>query len=161
MDSAFRQPVLLFEREGARFEPVEGDRAGTWLTEAHVDRSMVTGDLDLDGDVDLVIGELNGPLRVIENDGDKGGWLIVALREREGIGNRHGVGSMIELTQGDRVQRRWVVGGGGFQSASSLETHFGLGDAPGLVSLSITWPDGAMQRVEGVEPNQRLVVRRR
>lgn len=158
MDSAFRQPVMLFERDGPRFELVEGDRAGACLQEPHVDRSMVAGDLDGDGDIDLVIAELNGPLRVLENDADgKGDWLIVELREP--AGNRHAVGAAIKLTQGEQVQRRWIFGGGGFQSASAQYAHFGVGPDP--ITLTITWPDGTSQSIEGVEPNQHLVIDRR
>lgn len=161
MDSAFRQPMLLFERDGARFSLVEGDRAGACLQEPHVDRAMVAGDLDGDGDIDLAVGELNGPLRVIANDGEgKGHWLIVDLRERAGVGNRHAVGAMIELTGGAGVQRRWIVGGGSFQSASTQRAHFGLGDDARSVSLTITWPDGIAETMEGVEVNQHVVVQR-
>jgi hypothetical protein len=152
---------MLFERAGRRFELVDTDRAGDCMIEAHVDRSMVAGDLDLDGDMDLAIGELNGPLRVLANDGaGKGDWLIVELRERDGVGNRHAIGAMVVLTQGSTQQRRWIVGGGGFQSTSAQYAHFGLGAAAAEVAITITWPDGVAQTIEGVEPNQHLIVRR-
>lgn len=162
MDSAFRQPMLLFERDGARFEPVQSRRGGSCLLEPHVDRAMVAGDLDDDGDIDLAVGELNGPLRVIENIGDnKGNWLIVDLRERAGVGNRHAVGSKIVLAGAGGEQRRWIVGGGSFQSASSQRAHFGLAADEGPVTLTITWPDGTAQTTEDVDVNQHVVVQRR
>ena len=102
MDSTYRQTPLLFERAGARFERVLPDRAGPWLAEAHVDRSAAFGDLDGDGDVDVVVGERGGPVRVLENDGARGHWLSVALADRRaGVGNRHGLGSRVVLRQGD------------------------------------------------------------
>lgn len=160
-DSSFRQPPMLFERAGRRFEFVETDRAGACMIEPHVDRSMVGGDLDGDGDIDLAIGELNGPLRILANDGEgKGDWLIVELREREGVGNRHAVGVTIVLTHGDSQQRRWIVGGGGFQSTSAQYAHFGLGASAGEVAITVTWPDGIAQTIEGVAPNQHLILRR-
>jgi len=166
MDSSFRQTPNLFVRDGDRFELAEPSRAGDFLAEKHVDRTFVAGDLDADGDIDIVIAELNGPLRVIENVGaDASGrdWLIVELRERPGVGNRHGVGSMIELRDpaADAPQRRWIVGGAGFQSHSAHYAHFGLGEDPGPVELTITWPDGATQTVENVRPSRHLVVERR
>ena len=157
MDSAFRQTPLLFERVGDRFEMVEGDRAGGWLAEAHVDRSMVVGDLDGDGDVDAVIAELNGPLRVIENDGEgKGSWLIVELRGHGG--NRHGLGAMVEVRAGESVRRRWIAGGMGFQSAFAPAAHFGLGEDGGPVDVTVAWPDGMRESLEGVAINRRVVV---
>jgi hypothetical protein len=160
MDSTYRQTPLLFERAGARFERVLPGRAGAWLAEAHVDRSAAFGDLDADGDVDVVVGERGGPVRVLENDGARGHHLIVELRDgRPGFGNRHGLGSRLVLRQAGVAQARWIFSGGGFQSASAPYAHFGLPDA-GPISLEITWPDGRSQTLHGVKVDQHLVVER-
>jgi hypothetical protein len=158
MDSDYRQTPLLFERTEARFERVTADRAGPWLAATHVDRSAAFGDLDGDGDVDIVVGERAGPVRVLENDGAGGHFLIVELRDgRPGVGNRHGFGSRIVLRQDGTTRTRWIFSGGGFQSVSAPYAHFGL-PGPGPVSLEITWPDGRSQKLGGVKPDQRLVV---
>jgi hypothetical protein len=161
MDSTYRQTPLLFERAGARFERVLPDRAGPWLAEAHVDRSAAFGDLDGDGDVDVVVGERGGPVRVLENDGARGHWLSVALADRRGVGNRHGLGSKVVLRQGTTTQTRWIVSGGSFQSASAPVAHFGLGGGGGPVSLEVTWSDGTVQRVENVAVDRATTVDRR
>jgi hypothetical protein len=161
MDSAYRQTPLLFERAGARFDRVDAARAGAWLAEAHLDRSAAFGDLDGDGDVDMVVGELNGPVRLLRNDGAAGHHLIVELADRRpGVGNRHGLGSRIVLRQGTAVQTRWVFSGGSFQAASAAYAHFGLPSA-GPVRLEVTWPDGVRQVVEDAGVDRRLVVDRR
>ncbi|MFO0981242.1 MAG: VCBS repeat-containing protein [Planctomycetota bacterium] len=160
MDSSYRQTPLLFERRGARFERVLSDRAGAWLAQAHVDRSAAFGDLDRDGDIDIVVGELNGPVRVLENDGAAGHYLIVELQERAGIGNRHGVGSTIGLRQAGTSQTRFVFSGGSFQAASAPYAHFGLAGAS-EVTLTVTWEDGCTQQIEHVAIDRHLVIERK
>ena len=160
MDSTWRQTPLLYEREGARFERVTAATAGAWLDAAHVDRSAAFGDLDGDGDIDAVVGELNGPVRVLRNQRAGGHHLVVALRDgRPGAGNRHALGAKVALTQGARTLTRWVFGGGGFQSASTTDAHFGLPSAD-PVRLDVTWPDGRRQAVEGVAVDRRVTVER-
>ena len=161
MDSTFRQTPLLFERTGARFERVDAARAGAWLAETHVDRSAAFGDLDGDGDVDMVVGELNGPVRVIENDGAGAHHLVVELADRRpGVGNRHGLGSRVVLRQGAATQTRWIFSGGSFQAASAAYAHFGLPTAD-PVRLEVTWSDGVRQAVGDVGVDRRMVVDRR
>jgi hypothetical protein len=160
MDSTYRQTPLLFERAGARFERVDAERAGAWLAEAHVDRSAAFGDLDGDGDIDIVVGERGGPVRVLENDGARGHSLVVELADRRpGIGNRHGLGAKVVLRQGDQVQTRWVFSGGSFQAASAPYAHFGLPSAA-EAAVEITWSDGLRQRLGPVAVDRRLVVAR-
>ena len=160
MDSSYRQTPLLFERSGARFERAQPDRAGPWLAEAHLDRSAAFGDLDGDGDVDVVVAERGGPVRVLENDGARGLALAVSLLDRRsGVGNRHGLGSKVVLRQGDRVQTRWIVSGGSFQAVSAPVACFGLG-GEGAVTIEVTWPDGTMQKVERAGPGALTVERR-
>ena len=160
MDSTYRQTPLLFERSGARFERAPPDRAGPWLAEAHVDRSAAFGDLDGDGDVDVVVAERGGPVRVLENDGARGHALAVSLLDRRpGVGNRHGLGSKVVLRQGDRVQTRWIVSGGSFQAVSAPVACFGLA-GEGAVTIEVTWPDGTVQTVERSGPGALTVERR-
>ena len=151
MDSEYEQPILLMERDGDRFRRVEPDGA---IGRPHRDRSAVFDDLDGDGDVDVIVSELNGPVRVLRNDLNRSGWLQVLLSDRRpGVGNRHGVGAVVRLESGDWSATRWVSGGGPFQSNWSPVLHFGLPDRFDRGTLTVHWQDGFEERLE-VEPDR-------
>jgi len=168
MDSDYAQPPLLFARRGPRFERVGADEAGAWLAQRHRDRTAVFADLDHDGDIDVVVGELNGPLRLLRNDAVgrvAGTWLIVSLDDPDSVGNRGATGAVIDAhststtePQGATTtrQRRWIYGGGPFQSNMAPEVHFGFPVGTDAVALEIRWPDGHVQRVEQVKTGQRI-----
>lgn len=164
MDSDFEQTPLLFARDGRKFKRVDATDAGDWLGERHRDRSAVFGDLDGDGDIDVIVSELNGPIRVLRNDALPNAdlrWLEVELRdERPGGKNPSALGARIELKAGDRTMRRWLFSGGGFQSSSPPIAQFGLDAMSGPISLTIHWPDGVEQTLADVQPNQKLIVKR-
>ena len=165
MDSAATQPPAVWRRDGSRFrfvDPSDPDEsalvaANPWLTEPHRDRSAVFADLDLDGDVDIVVAEHNGPLRLLENrhvpDAGAGDdWLVVRPVPA--------IGAEIEVRSTAGVQRRWIRGGGPFQSNAASEAHFGMpGSDEGPVSVEVRWPDGTRRTTVGLR-GERLVIRR-
>ena len=168
MDSEYAQRPLLMERRGARFAPLT--EAGHWKLDPHVDRSAVFADFDRDGDVDIIIAGLNEPLRVIRNDHDASDdWIIVAPRDdRPGVGNRHAIGAEIRVTCGGVVQRRWMVGGGPFQSNLAPEVHFGLGEsidesdasaAAASVDVEVLFPDGTRVSRTAVARGTRIEIK--
>ncbi|MCH8212196.1 MAG: CRTAC1 family protein [Planctomycetes bacterium] len=160
MDSDYEQTPLLFEREGKRFARRTEPQIGSFLDERHRDRAAVFGDFDHDGDIDVIVSELNGPIRVLRNDHPGGNWLTIELRdERETSRNHRGLGSRIELTYPNGGQRRWIYTGG-YQTSIAPYAHFGLPADVLDVAAVIVWPDGYTQRIESLPTKARHLIRR-
>ncbi len=158
MDASYAEKPLLMERVGRQF--AARTQAGSWALEPHVDRTAVFADLDRDGDIDCIIAGLNEPIRVIRNDHDrKDDWITVIPRDtRAGIGNRHAVGAIVEFTAGGVTQRRWIIGGGPFQSNIAPEAHFGVSASSGNAAIAVRFPDGSVVQLSDIKPGQRVTV---
>ena len=143
--SRYEQENQVYENRGTgRFQPV--DDAG--LGGPAVSRGMAVGDLDRDGDMDLVVLNTNTPATVHANllDGSAA-WLQVDLAGRSS--NSHGVGARLRVMLGSGSQVREVLTGSSYLSQSALTSHFGLGaDAEPTSRVEISWPSGVRQRVE-------------
>ena len=154
IDSDYEQPALLFERSGKRFE--RRLDAGEMYTKAYSGRAAAFGDLDDDGDVDIVMLTLNELVRVFRNDAPRRDVVVVQLTARGG--NRHGLGSVVELIAGDHVQRRWIRGGS-YQSVDAPVAYFGLGKAAGTpVRLRVRWAGGETVDYGKVPLNRKTLV---
>ena len=145
--------VNLGREDGYRFvDSPAGD-----LDVPNVSRGVSKGDIDNDGDVDLLIVNLDGVPCLLRNDGGNGGnWLMVRLVGRES--NREGVGARVRVVAGDLEQVVEVTGGGSFLSHSDSRAHFGLGARSGVEHVEVRWPSGKSQQIRGVKVNQILVV---
>ena len=133
-------PDQVLANDGAgRFTDVSA-QAGPHFTQKLIGRGSAAGDLDNDGDLDLVISNQAGPAVVLRNDSARGHWLTLALRGRGG--NREAIGAKVWLDAGGRRQYRELHGGGGYESVGDRRLHFGLGAASRVERLEIRWPDG-------------------
>ncbi|GAB4257467.1 MAG: VCBS repeat-containing protein [Saprospiraceae bacterium] len=118
-------------------------------------------DLDNDGDLDLVVNNIHGDAFVFKNkaaDQQKGNWLQVGLKGSEK--NPRGTGAKIRIRYGDgKMQYQEMTPTRGFFSSSQQLFHFGLGSAAKVDVLEIWWgPDGRVQRLTDVQPNQRITL---
>jgi len=153
----FHTPRLVFRNlGGGRFEELL-DEAGSGVTAAHVSRGCAFGDFDNDGDVDVLVMNMNEPPSLLRNDVSSGGhWLKVLL---EGVrSNRSAIGSRVVVSYGGRRQAQEVTAQSSFYSANDRRLHFGLG-AETTVDLSIRWTNGATESLAKVGADQLVVIR--
>jgi len=116
----------------------------------------VHADLDLDGDLDLVLNNINTTARIYENQVAKGHYLQLALVGPKG--NRHAIGAKVTLQVGDHTYHQEFIPSRGFQSAIHTPLHFGLGTAITIDQLTIQWPDGTATQQSNVPTDQVLTV---
>jgi hypothetical protein len=141
----YRQPKLLYHntRNGAFAEVTTSP--GSALATFAVSRGSAAGDLDNDGDLDVVVNNLDGAPTVLRNEGGNGqNFLMVELEGRKT--NRDGVGTIVTVRAGDLVQRVERRSGDSYLSRSDPRLHFGLGKRTKVDSLQVRWSDGVIQR---------------
>ena len=142
---------------GARFAEVTKSALPGSLA-PRISRGVASGDLDGDGDVDLVVLNYNAGARVLRNvSRDQGGWLKVRLRGRPG--NRDGVGARVTVRGGGRIFVGQVLSGSSYLSHDTMELEFGLGPLKVAHRIEVTWPGGKVQLLDGVPLNRTIVIK--
>ena len=153
----FATPRVVFRNLGnGRFEELI-EEAGPGVAASHTSRGCAFGDIDNDGDVDVVVWNMNEPPSLLRNDvTGKGHWLKVLL---VGVtSNRSAIGARVTARYGERTQAQEVTAQASFYSVNDRRLHFGLGGAA-TADLTIRWPSGQVEKVAGVEADQLVVIR--
>ena len=152
----YEQRNQLFKNRGdGTFEEV-GFHSGSGLQLYKVSRGMAHGDLDNDGDLDIVITNLNQKLDILRNDGgNEKNWLAIKCIGRKS--NRDAIGARVRVKTEETTQIREVRSGASYLCQSDLRAYFGLGMAE-KAEIEIEWPSGAKQSFGPVRSNQILLI---
>jgi hypothetical protein len=144
----YREPKLLQlnQKDGTFCDA--SDEAGPALKEKHVSRGLAVADLFNDGNMDIVIGDLDGRPMILKNHGVPGRhWVSFELAGTKS--NRLALNARIKIVAGSVAQTDEIHSGGSYLSQNDLRVHFGLGDVKKIDSVEIRWPSG---KVESLGP---------
>jgi hypothetical protein len=155
--STHAQRKLLFRNtNGRRFAEV-GSQSGTGFASQGVGRTLIAGDIDNDGDVDLIVTNNGGPLEVLRNAG--GNQANAILVRVVGVkSNRDGIGARVTLVAQGSTQVREVKSGSSYLGQNDLRVHFGVGETKRIERLEIRWPGGETETLREVAVNQIVTV---
>ena len=150
------EDVLAANNGHAVFSDV-ARHAGDYFQQKHVGRGSTFGDYDNDGDVDVLVVNLNAAPCLLRNDGgNRNNWLQVEVKLPGG--RTDALGARVSIRHGSVRQIRDVFGVMGYLSQGDVRVHFGLGQDTHVESVEIRWPDRHVQRLDGVQANQLLTV---
>ncbi len=153
----FKSPRIVFRNlKNGKFEELL-DQAGPGIAAPHASRGCAFGDFDNDGDIDVLIMNLNEPPSLLRNDvkGDNR-WLKIKLIGTKS--NHSAIGARVTARYGGKMQAQEVLSQSSYYSANDLRLHFGLGTA-GKADLEVRWPNGGTERFANVPANQLVTIR--
>jgi enediyne biosynthesis protein E4 len=153
----FHCPRIVFRNLGdGRFEELI-EEAGSGVAAAHASRGAAFGDFDNDGDIDVLIMNMNEPPSLLRNDvAGSRHWLKVQLVGVQS--NRSAIGSRVTALYGNRRQAQEVTSQASFYSCNDRRLHFGLG-AETSADLTVRWTNGATQTFPAVAADQLVTIR--
>jgi hypothetical protein len=153
----FKQRKVVYKNLGSgRFADVTSS-TGLAVTQPHSSRGAAFGDFDNDGDVDVVIINMNEPPSLLRNDCPaKNDWLKIKCIGTKS--NRSAIGSRVRVVTGRHAQISEVMSGSSYISQNDLRLHFGLGQAKQVDLVEVRWPLGLVESFKNVDANQLIVL---
>lgn len=154
----YSQPVQLFHNQRGTFTDVTS-KIGLDKN-SYVVRGLLCGDIDNDGDTDVVLCQSNRPAVILRNEiGHQGKWLSVKLVGLDK--NREAIGARVRLTANGITQTREVICGASYLAGNDLRLLFGIGDADQIEQLAVRWADASTQTFGPLTSQKFLVLRQK
>ena len=155
--STHAQRKLLFQNaNGRRFAEIS-QQSGSGFARDGVGRTLIGGDIDNDGDIDLVVTNNGGAVEVLRNTGGNARNAI-EIRVAGTRSNRDGLGARLTVTAGGRSQVREIKSGSSYLGQNDLRAHVGLGDATRVERVDVRWPSGQTETLRDVAANQIVTI---
>jgi enediyne biosynthesis protein E4 len=153
----YKQPKILYRNLGnGRFEDISL-KVGPALRAENLGRGCAFGDFDNDGDVDIVVNNLDGAPTLLRNDGgNKNNWIMIKCVGTRS--NRSAIGTRVKVTSGEHSQIDEVMSGSSYYSQNDFRLHFGLGRATKADSVELVWPSGRKESFANLAANQLFVL---
>jgi enediyne biosynthesis protein E4 len=158
LGQTFKEPRIVYHNLGnGRFQDVSA-QMGPGITERFSSRGCAFGDFDNDGDIDIVVNNMNDRPSLLRNDGgNKNRWIKVKLLGTKC--NRTALGARVRVVTGSHSQIDEVHSGSSVMSQCDLRLHFGLGQAQVVDSLEVKWPTTQkVEKFEHLEVNQIVTI---
>src|SRR5205823_9324328 len=154
----FKQRKILYRNLGDRRFVDVTVNSGPALSEPHSSRGTAFGDFDNDGDVDVVVLNMNEPPSLLRNDSQSGNnWLKVKCIGTKS--NRSAIGARVRVVTGKHSQINEVLSGSSFMSQNDFRLHFGLGQAKLADLVEVRWPLGLVESFRNIAANNLLTVK--
>ena len=149
---SYNQLNQFFLNEQGHFKeyPLQGIRLSS--------RGVAFGDYDNDGDVDILVTNIDAPPTLLRNDGDnRNSWLTLKLVGTKS--NKFAIGAIVRATTGKLTQVREVRSGNSYASQNDMRVHFGLGDSIKVDQLEVIWPNGQVTQLSDIPVRQEFTIR--
>jgi enediyne biosynthesis protein E4 len=153
-----RGPRIVFQNaDGQRFVDASA-ASGAGATTPHSSRGAAFGDIDNDGDIDVLVMNMNEPPSLLRNDyTGTNSWIAVRLQGVQT--NAQGIGALVTVTANGRTQAQAVLSQASYYSHNDVRLHFGLGAHPSAERIVVRWPSGVVDAVTGVKGRQVVTIR--
>ncbi|NIR49652.1 CRTAC1 family protein [candidate division KSB1 bacterium] len=155
----YAEPNFLYENDGqGQFRALTAEESA-FGRPIENSRGLAFGDVDNDGDIDLLVTNEGGPARLFRNEADHNGhWLIV--RAVDPNLDRNAIGATITVHVGNKRMTRLINPGYSFCSSNDVRAHFGLAEADAVDEIAVLWPDGTIETFPGAKSDQIITLKR-